>query len=509
MTAFETADHQRFGSTAISGDIIVVGAYFEEGLYWASGAAYVFERNHDEQNTWTEKVKLTSSSISSGDKFGIPLDIDEEYLVIGSTREDDFGSDAGAADVFELNLGASDDWEEITKLTNPEGADQDSYGYSVAISGDTAVVGAYLESGSGVNRGAAHIYERNLGGWNNWGEVTRLIASDEEDNDIFGLSVAINGDLIVVGALGKDNAAGAAYVFQRNQGGPDNWGEVGILTASDAEEGDKFGYSVGVSGETVVVGANYEDGAGDTRGAAYAYQRNLGGVDNWGEAGKLTASDAADMDNFGISVAISGDTVVVGAPYRGAAYIFDRNQGGADNWGEVSKLISSDAIDFGYFGYTVAISEDTVVIGADMKTGGGAAYIFDRNLGGEDNWGEVIKLTSFDQEDYDSFGFSVFINGDSVVVGAISEDGLGTDRGAAYVFDRNQGGTNNWGELAKLTASDAEDGDMFGFSVSISGKTVIVGTPVEDVPDVSIRAAYIFSLEPDHKVYLPLIVSNN
>ncbi len=508
LTAFETEDNQRFGSVVISGDVIVVGAYFEDGIGNARRAAYIFRRNPSDSNIWDKVVRFTKGAYD-GACFGSSLAISGEIVTVALPNDDTYASNAGKAYVFELNLGASDDWEEITKLINPEGADQDSYGYSVAISGDTAVVGAYSEDGSGVNSGTAHIYERNLGGWNKWGEVTRLISSDAEDNDIFGLSVAINGDLIVVGALGKDNAAGAAYVFQRNQGGPDNWGEVAILTASDAEEGDKFGYSVGVSGETVVVGANYEDGAGDTRGAAYVYQRNLGGVDNWGEAGKLTASDAADMDNFGISVAINGDTVVVGAPYRGAAYIFDRNQGGADNWGEVSKLIASDAIDFGYFGYTVAICEDTVVVGADMKPGGGAAYIFDRNLGGEDNWGEVIKLTSFDQEDYDSFGFSVSVNGDTVVVGAISEDGLGTDRGAAYVFDRNQGGTNNWGELTKITGSDAEDGDNFGFSVSISGITGVVGTPVEDVPDVSIGAAYIFSLEPDQKIYLPLIVNNN
>lgn len=509
LTAFEPADNQRFGVPAISGDIIVIGTGFEEGLYYASGAAYVFERNYSEPDTWVEKVRLTSSSVSYADMFGGSLNIDGEYIIIGSIGEDDFASNAGAATVFELNLSATYEWEEITKLTNPENAGQDSYAYSVAVSGDTAVVGDYLESGSGVNRGAAHIYERNLGGRNNWGEVTRLIASDADDNDMFGLSVAIDGDFIVVGALGKDYATGAAYVFQRNQGGPDNWGEVAILTASDAEVGDKFGYSVGVSGDTIVVGANYEDGAGNIRGAAYIYQRNLGGENNWGEAGKLAASDTADMDEFGCSVAISGDSVIVGAPYRGAAYIFDRNEGGVDNWGEVTKLIASDNIDFGYFGYAVAISEDTVVIGADMKTGGGGAYIFDRNQGGEDNWGEVIKLTSFDQEDYDSFGFSVSINRDTVAVGAIREDGLGTNRGAAYVFDRNQGGTNNWGEVTKITASDAEDEDGFGFSVSISEKTVVVGTPIEEVPDVSMGAAYIYYLEPDQKVYLPLVISNN
>ncbi len=222
-------------------------------------------------------------------------------------------------------------------------------------------------------------------------KARKLLASDIEADDRFGFSVAISGDFAVVGAQLEDaggSAAGAAYVLQRNEGGAENWGEVKKLTASDAQAGDQFGYSVAVSGDTVVVGANDEDSAGSGTGAAYVFRRNHGGADNWGEVKKLIASDAQGGDNFGWSVTVSGDTVVVGAYVEdaggsaaGAAYVFQRNQGGTDNWGEVKKLTASDAETGDLFGISVAVSGDTIVVGAWVEDAGGsdagAAYVFD------------------------------------------------------------------------------------------------------------------------------------
>jgi hypothetical protein len=208
--------------------------------------------------------------------------------------------------------------------------------------------------------------------------------------------------------------------------------------ASDAEDADFFGNAVAISGDTVVVGAWYENGAGSYRGAAYVFDRDAGGADAWGEVAKLTASDAEDIDFFGNAVAISGDTVVVGARSEdgagsdcGAAYVFDRNAGGADSWGEVTKLTASDAGDDQLFGYAVTVGGDTVVVGALHS---GEAYVFDRDAGGADSWGEVAKLMSSDLEDGDFFGNAVAISSDTIVVGAYGEDGAGSDRGAAYVF---------------------------------------------------------------------------
>ncbi len=178
---------------------------------------------------------------------------------------------------------------------------------------------------------------------------------------------------MVVGAHGNDDAgnlSGSAYVFDRSQGGANNFGEVKKLTASDVAQGDQFGRSVAVSGDTVVVGARFDDD-GESSGSTYVFDRSQGGANNFGEIKKLTASDAAEYDYFGTSVSISGDTVVVGAfedgdgdNVYGSAFVFDRDQGGANNFGEVKKLTASDVVEYAYFGTSVSISGDTVVIGA-------------------------------------------------------------------------------------------------------------------------------------------------
>jgi hypothetical protein len=295
---------------------------------------------------------------------------------------------------------------------------------------------------------------------------------------------------------------GAAYVFQRNQGGAGNWGQVKKLTASDAQDDDEFGISVAISGDTAVVGARLEDGAGTNRGAAYVFERNQGGPDDWGQAKKLTASDAEDSDYFGFSVAVSGDAAVVGAQAedgatidRGAAYVYERDQGGAGNWGQVKKLTASDAASSDYFGSSVAVSGDTALVGALGEDGAGsergAAYVYERDQGGPGNWGQVKKLTASDAQDNDRF-FVAAVSGDTTVVGAQTEDGAGTDRGAAYVFERNQGGPDNWGEVEKLTASDAQDEDEFGGSVAVSGDTAVVGAYLEDGAGSNRGAAYVF-----------------
>ncbi|MCI0856518.1 MAG: hypothetical protein J4N98_07495 [Chloroflexi bacterium] len=382
------------------------------------------------------------------------------------------------------------------------------FGWSVAVSGDTAVAGARYDQALLLNAGAAFVFERDQGGADNWGEVMKLTASDAQAHDELGYSVAISGDTVVVGAFGKDSGgtrAGAAYVFDRNEGGADNWGEVTKLTASDAQTGDQFGESVAVSGDTVVVGAHHEDAGGSDAGAVYVFQRDQGGADNWGEVTKLTASDAQAGDELGYSVAVSGDTAVVGAHHEdaggskaGAAYVFDRNEGGANNWGEVTKLTASDAETFDRFGYSVAVNAVTAVVGGPREDAGGdgagAAYVFERDEGGADNWGEVTKLTASDAQAGDQFGASVTVSGDTAVVGANHEDAGASDAGAAYVFDRNEGGAGTWGELSKLTASNAASSDWFGFSAGVSGGTAVLGAPQTEGQDDTLGTVYIFEI---------------
>ena len=387
---------------------------------------------------------------------------------------------------------------EVKRLVATDPQAFDFFGNSVAVSGDTAVVGTREAD---ADAGAAYVFQRGQGGVDNWGKVTKLLASDAEANDVFGWSVALSGDTLVVGAYGEDaggNAAGAAYVFGRDEGGADNWGEVKKLTASDAQAEDGFGFSVALSADTLVVGAGGEDAAGSQAGAAYVFERDQGGADNWGEVEKLTASDAQADDGFGGSVAVGGDTAVVGAQGEdaggdaaGAAYVFRRDQGGADNWGEVTKLTVSDAQDFDFFGRSVAVGGDTAVVGAVGKdTYSGAAYVFGRNEGGIDNWGEVKKLTASDAHWLALFGSGVAVGGDTVVVGAYSE--LVSESGTAYVFGRNRNGEDNWGEIETLLPSDAQPNQQFGISVALSDETAVVGARFDEAGGFNAGAAYVF-----------------
>jgi hypothetical protein len=230
------------------------------------------------------------------------------------------------------------------------------------------------------------------------------------------------------------------------------------------------------------------------------FQRGQGGADNWGEVKKLVASDAHPDDYFGKGVAISGDTAIVGTEFGDAAYIFQRDQGGPNNWGEVKKLSTSQ---FGYddgFGESVAISGVTVIVGASSdRTSGmsaGAAYVFDRDRGGSGSWGLVKKLTAWDAEAGIGFGFGVAVTADTAIVGARTGNNGGMYTGSAYVFERDQGSADNWGEVSKLTASDAGERDNFGASVAASGKTVIIGAATKSVEATSDGAAYVFVPPP-------------
>ncbi|MBX3277331.1 MAG: FG-GAP repeat protein, partial [Acidobacteria bacterium] len=485
----------------------------EEGL---KSAGTVWEARHQGQNLRAmftrEGVRLTPGENCAGEGWqaavslkGVGYGEKLKRAVAGPTHMEASGKgdeitlvveDAGA--VYPVTIDPL--FTEVKKLIASDGAAGDRFGFSVSISGDTVVVGAPLVDSF---RGAAYIYERNKGAMgpeaDNWGEVKKLTASDGAANDRFGNSVGISGDTVVVGAIGDDFGSGAAYIYERNKGvmGPeaDNWGEVKKLMGSGEASFDRFGHSVSISGDTVVVGAYFDD---SLRGAAYIYERNKGGADNWGEVKKLSASDGAASEFFGWSVSISADTVVVGAygddSVKGSAHIYERNKGGTDNWGEVKKLTASDGEVGDQFGYSVSISVDTVLVGAiGDDSVRGAAYIYERNKGGADNWGEVKKLTASDGAANDQFGHSVSISGDMVVVGAPIDDSF---RGAAYIYERNKGAmgpeADNWGEVKKLTASDGASGDRFGYSVGISGDTVVVGAYGDD----SFRgSAYIFACE--------------
>ncbi|MBX3196622.1 MAG: hypothetical protein KF894_00595 [Labilithrix sp.] len=334
-------------------------------------------------------------------------------------------------------------------------APSNDFGGSVALSGDTVVVGA---SGNADFEGAAYVFVRSGGTWSLQQKLTA--GEDPITRRIFGTSVAVSGETLVVGAPRNGADSAAAYVFVRSGG---TWSLEQKLTSSVSMA--NFGDSVALSGDTAIVGAPYED---SYRGAAYVFVRSGG---TWSEQQRLAPSAPAPYDSFGASVALSEDTAVVGArgkdSYRGAAYAFVRSGG---TWSEQQKLTAGDAVAEDFLGGSVALSGDTAVVGANGKDSyRGAAYVFVRSGG---TWSEQQKLTASAPNVYDHFGGSVALSGDTAIVGA-----RGTEaQGAAYVFVRSGG---EWSQHSKETDRNPGLGDQFGAAVAVSGDTVVASAPLK------------------------------
>jgi hypothetical protein len=380
------------------------------------------------------------------------------------------------------------------------------FGSVVSVSGDTTIVGSpFADTLSGTDAGAAYVFMRS---GTDWTEPQELVAPDGAPGDFFGISVAIAGDTAVVGARLDDTVAGpnagSVSVFVRSG---TTWTLRQQLFASDGSAGDAFGTSVSLSADTLVVGAPVADTVGGVdAGAVYVFVRTGA---NWTEQQKIIPSDARTLQDFGYATSLSGDTMVVGAPSddlgerynAGSAYVFVRSRG---TWAERQKLLARDGAQGDHFGFSVSVSGDTAVAGAFSADAAGmmdtgSAYVFERS-GRE--WGAPHKLLATDAARGDYFGFAVSLAGEIAVVGAPRDDtSAGADRGSAYVFVRS-GGT--WTEQRKQSAPDASAGDAFGRAVSIAADTAVVGAPADDTPSgTDAGSAHVF--RGSVPVELPLV----
>ena len=416
--------------------MLLVAVMFVQGVQFAIArpATRITEANLQAVlATVTQQAKLSAVDPDSNDEFGFSVAIDDDTAIIGAPYDG-----AGSAHIFAWSGSI---WTQQAKLTAFDAGIGDEFGYSVAISGDTAIVGARYDNDGGSDSGSAYIFGRSGTDWFHWQKLT---ADDAADKDEFGFSVAIDGDTVVIGAHDDDDdggASGSAYVFIRSG---TTWTQQAKLTADDANNGDRFGYSVAISGDTAVVGARYDNYGVPDSGSAYVFIRS---GTTWTQQAQLTADDRASNDYFGISVGISGETAVIGAfgddddgSASGSAYVFGRS---GTTWAQQTKLTADDASDYDYFGYSVAISGNTAIIGAYGDDPGdddffGSAYVF--NYDGM-IWTQQAKLTADDAASGDAFGFSVGISGSRIVIGAHSDDltnGSNGDEGSAYVFKLNE-----------------------------------------------------------------------
>ena len=562
LTASDGTSGDYFGSSvSVNGDVAVISAYGDES---STGSAYVFRRGSD--GNWSQEAKLTASDGAPNDLFGFFVSVSGEVAVIGA-----YGDESSTGSAYVFRRGSDGSWSQETKLTASDGASGDTFGASVSVSGDVAVIGAENDESS---TGSAYVFRYADGSWS---QETKLTASDGVSGDTFGSSVSVSGDVIVACARGDESSTGSAYVFRHADG---SWSQEAKLTDSDGANNDSFGYSISVSGDVIMAGASGDE---SSTGSAVVYelappppvavtvgtspaglsfsvdgtdydtpqtfaweigsshtiavtspQDNLVGnefaFDAWSDGGAAShqvtvtsdssfvatfsrtqdvsileweetatafASDSADGDKFGSAISVDGDVCVVGAYYSddngdlsGSAYIFRRNMNGS--WTQEAKLLPTDGAASDRFGGSVSISGDVCIVGAkekdDTGTNLGAAYVFRRGTGG--SWSQEAKLQATDAADNDNFGGSVSIDGDVCIVGALLNDDNGDNSGSAYIFRRSTGGS--WSQEAKLLPADGAASDYFGYSVSLSGETCVVTASSDDDNGDDSGSAYVF-----------------
>ena len=376
------------------------------------------------------------------------------------------------------------------------------FGNAIAVDGKTLVVGARHDNVVvGVDpvyyAGAVYVYVLDN---HTWILQARLTPNDPEAGDLFGSSVAIDNDTIVVGAIGSDGKdddgdyaaeMGTVYTFTRSG---DQWQQQAVIQPADGLEEDYFGNAVAIVGERIVVGASGKD-IGSTTDAGKVYSFYRSGT-KWYPAQSITAPDPDKNDVFGSSLDLDGPRLVVGAPSEnkiGAAYIYYRT---GSTWTLESKIEPDDTHSGDYFGDSVSINDETVVVGvpfadpdlgAGQVTNAGAVYIFGKRANA---WKQDAKLELEDASDFDNFGDSVTTNGKTIIVGATGRDYYGTLRvGSAYAFERNDG---SWELQTQIISVEPYSESNFGSSVAIDGDLILIG---ESGNSSNAGATHIYSIQ--------------
>lgn len=374
-----------------------------------------------------------------------------------------------------------------------DGKAGDSFGYDVAIDGNTALVGAFKADIDGViDAGAAYVY---VLGDNGWQKQAKLFAEPAFADDTLGGKVALKNNVAILGVMLRDDKgkdSGAVVSFEREV---NVWKQRQIFTAPDAKPGDAFGQSIALTKNHLIIGAPRNDALGNDAGAAYIYKREN---DTWRYQTKITASDGVAGDLFGISVAIDGNTILVGADLHdekaenaGAVYVYVLEE---NKWKQEAKLMASDGGKTDIFGVRVALSENTALVSArrddteELGIDAGSAYIFVRD---GSTWTQQVKLTSPDGQADDRFGRGVALSGDTAIISAMNHDANGSNPGAMYVYKKSSGG---WRYTSKFVATNSMPDDKFGWNVGLSNDVAIIATPNHDAKGQESGAVFIQDL---------------
>lgn len=417
-------------------------------------------------------------------------------------------------------------WGEIQKIVAGDRHVEQEFGWVLAIQGSVATIGAKSDNESVSDGGAVYVYAKD--GSNTWMFIQKLMNSDARQWDRFGQSVAIDGNYMIVGARGQDydennanfeNAEGAAYIFEKDGSG--NWSEIQKIVASDRGQTFQavFGETVAISGNYAVVNKPAEESElGIAAGVCYIFERDTNGV--WNEVQKIVNSHRNHNDRFGdFSIAISGNIIAVGARQQdydasgqneilsaGAVYIFERDTNGV--WNEIQKIVAAEREQGEWFGRSVAINGNQIIVGAsqeylqgNVNTQYGAVYVFERD--GDDVYNEIQKIRPDALMHQSKFGHSIAVDGNHMVVGAYFMNiGNVFFGGAAFMFEKD--GNGIWNQIATMYDADASTQDHFGYVVAMSGDFAMVGAYKEDEDENGLNtvsqagSAYVFDVnEPN------------
>jgi len=421
--------------------------------------------------------KLVAGTGTGAERFGSQLAVSGDVLVVTAPNATVDGKlFAGAADVF-VRDPASGKWPERKRLVAQDGVAFDQLGAtSVAVEDDTILLGASrAKVGNVLQQGAVYVFERHARGTDNWGQTAKLTDDSVGSIGRFGDSIAIQGDLLAVGAT-RGGGNGQVTLFERNRGGPGTWGKVTAVLDSTVGDGgsppEAFGSAVALDGDLLLVGAESADVSffGEEDGAAYLFRRDGTDRDRWEFVTRLTAPEATLCPGDRTLAEVSLESLEVRQ--------------------EVERCAREDGnTDHDLFGGNVAIDGDTIVISAALAEGAsapavGAVYVFRRDPAVADRWEPITKLTGSDilTSTSPAFGGALALAGDTLLVGAAGVDvGSRADQGAVYRFERGAGGPDAWGEVARLVAGDGLSGETFGAAVALDGVDGIIGASGYDV----------------------------
>ena len=514
-------------SVSLDGDRALIGAYTDDDRGFDSGSAYVFERS----GTWSQRAKLLAADGASVDHFGWSVSLDGDRALVGAYQGDASSreSDSGSAYVF-VRSGTS--WLQEEELTASDARRGDRFGYSVSLSGDRALIGAYRDDG---DSGSAYVFGRSS---SIWSQGLKLTASDGANGDRFGFSVSLDGNNALVGAYLEDKGggdAGAVYVIEdgaflvvRNLGTSLSAGiqnaviTPSLLSAEDqVHTPSQITYTVttpparGTLSLSVFTQADidnelltythtgvddtddsfgFEVTNGNTTLPETLFQIRVNPVGSDPTEFKLIASDRAFNDQFGLSVSLDGDRALIGSyldddegSSSGSAYVFVNNSTG---WALEAKLTSGEQMASDVFGRSVSLSGNRALVGSngddDPGSGSGSAYVFLRT---GCVWSQEAKLLASDGASNDNFGLSVSLDGTQALVGAYVEDARTTDSGSAYVFVYNG---SSWTQEQKIFPNDGSFQDRFGISVSLDGDRALIGAYTDDDRGTDSGSAYVF-----------------